>query len=107
MIVLAAAALAAAAPQQQVMLYGPEPTPSCGAWTSARANPSNMVSAQYEMWVLGLISGMNLKGPSIQTMGPDSQALLVWIDQYCAAHPLDNLVTGAIQLHAELEHRAH
>ncbi len=104
---LAALALAQATPDapKNVMIYGPDPSPSCGAWTSARADKANH-SNVYGMWVLGLITGISWNGPPLRTEGPDSKALLAWIDQYCATHPLDLLLTAAIRLSHELEKRA-
>ena len=104
-VAIALAVAAAPAAPEYAMVYGPEPTPSCGTWISVRKNGVNVVARQYEMWVLGLITGMNLRGPSIKSVGPDANALFVWIDQYCASHPLDELLTTTAKLAQELENR--
>jgi hypothetical protein len=90
------------------MIFGPRQIPSCGAWTSARAHPGDMVSAQYEMWVHGLLSGLNLA--QVETRGDvliqtDSQGALSWIDQYCRNHPLDAATVAVMALDKELERR--
>lgn len=104
-MILAALALAANPAPRNVMLYGPMPSPSCGAWTKARNDRSDFVAPQYEMWVLGLVSGMNWRGPPARSEGPDADALFAWVDQYCTAHPLDLVVTAADKLSRELEAR--
>jgi hypothetical protein len=59
------------------------------------------------MWVLGLVSGMNWHRSPVKSDGPDAKALLAWIDQYCAAHPLDLVVTAADKLSDEVDSRTH
>lgn len=104
---LALAAAPVVKPPEYVMIYGPQPTPSCGKWISVRKDSDGLPAHEYEMWVLGLISGMNMRSSSAQARGPDTDALFVWIDQYCAAHPLDLLLTAADKLDHELEGRTH
>ena len=108
MIWLAALALAQATPDasKMVMIYGPEPSPSCGAWTSTRANKAGTLLVGYQEWVLGLVTGFIWNSPSFRARGPDTEALFGWIDQYCATHPLDALLTAALGLSRELEKRA-
>lgn len=107
MIWIAALALAHATSNapHNVMVYGPQPSPSCGAWTSARTNKADFVAVQYQMWVLGLVTGLNWNGPPMRSEGPDAQALFAWVDQYCSAHPLDLVISAAIRLSHELESR--
>jgi hypothetical protein len=88
-----------------VILYGPQPTPSCGAWTQARGGRDDLVAAQYQMWLLGFISGLSWRGPAVRMPAPDSPALFLWVDQYCTSHPLDLLVAASVALSRELESR--
>jgi hypothetical protein len=59
------------------------------------------------MWVLGLVSGMNWDKAPILREGPDAQALLGWVDQYCTANPLDDLSDAALKLSREIDKRTH
>ena len=83
--------------------------PSCGAWTTARANPSNGGAAQYEKWVWGFESGLNFarfdaRGDVLRNT--DTEALSGWVDEYCRGHPLDTLVEAVIKLDKELARRS-
>lgn len=108
-MILLAVLLAQASPPppQAVMIYGPQPPPSCGAWTSARAHREDFIANQYENWIMGLVTGFNFNGPPLAREGPDVQALFAWMDQYCTAHPLDQMITAAIALSREIHRRMH
>jgi hypothetical protein len=93
--------------RQQVMVWGPTPSPSCGTWTNDR-RAGNERSADVENWLAGLITGYNHYGPDPAggtASGIDIQGIYAWVDQYCAANPLDNLVTAGFRLVDELERR--
>ena len=57
--------------------------------------------------MLGLVTGFNKYGPGDGLAGIDTTAtaLLVWVDQYCAKNPLDNLAVAGDKLVAELHSR--
>src|SRR4026207_1360543 len=89
---------------------------SCGAWTKAEANrpPINAVGTMYvkidsdiaaqTQWISGFISAFNLYQsvtPDV-TKDTDMNGVLAWIDNCCAAHPLDQIATAAIALMHEL-----
>jgi hypothetical protein len=92
---------------QGVQVYGPMPSPSCGAWTAARTSRSGDTIA-YEYWLMGFVSGRNWFEPSANggvRSANDPQALEAWVDEYCKAHPLDNLVAASLKLVDELRRR--
>src|SRR5689334_19748197 len=90
---------------------------SCGAWTKAQANrpmlnPSGLVAPtpngpnfiSQHQWVLAFISAYNVyqgATPDV-TKGTDANGLFAWMDNYCAAHPLNMIGTAVIDLIAEL-----
>jgi len=55
-------------------------------------------------WVLGFVSGGGYTSDR-ELRITDSGAMAAWIDQYCAAHPLDNVATAAGKLVLELERK--
>ena len=77
---------------------------SCGSWTTSarefgegrpviRAGQTHLEQVQ---WVLGLLSGI---GKFTQNYNPlhaaDAAGVLVWIDNYCRAHPLEKIEAAA------------
>lgn len=102
-----ALALAIAAPaEQQAYIYSFPGNDTCGNWTENRRLPQSRNQA-LEGWVLGFVSGYNVyedpKGnvaPGVSGLG-----LLAWVDQYCAANPLDTLFTAGVKLVIELRKR--
>lgn len=80
---------------------------SCAEWQQARiGDKSNAYQA--EAWVDGYLSGSNTStdGPDFLSNKPKSIALYAWIDNYCATHPLDAVITAAWRLKKELLSRA-
>lgn len=80
---------------------------SCGAWTAAERTHSNEGRRQ---WLLGWVSAYNfyqlqLDGADI-SKGTDANGLFAWVDNFCAAHPLDQLATAAIRLVEALQQRS-
>ena len=64
---------------------------SCGQWTAARAD---RVAVAYERWALGFLSGAGFIGKrsSIDPLaGVDAAGVLAWIDNYCHAHPPEDI----------------
>jgi len=109
----------AQAADERYTVFGPA-IDSCGSWTQGRglinANgnyPLNRAGADQlarEAWGLGYIAsrtqgfwtttGLNM------ARGMDVHALFAWIDNYCAANPLSEIVVAANALADELENRA-
>lgn len=105
MIALLAAAAAVTAPTPDTFnVYRFPEADSCATWTNNRKNRSSQL---LEGWVLGFVSGYNVltRGGSIAS-DVTAQGLLGWIDQYCAASPLDSVTTASFKLIRELENRA-
>jgi len=72
----------------------------CGSWLElrSRALPETTV---LQSWVLGYITSVNanvLTGTGDVSRGDSPDTLFAWIDNYCAAHPLDSIAraTGAL-----------
>jgi hypothetical protein len=92
---------------------------SCGTWTKAQAErqPTDARGNIYYRigsdtmiqleWVRGFISAFNIYKSETGnvTAGTDMDGVYAWIDNYCAAHPLDNVVTAALALVQELSQR--
>ena len=98
---------AAPAHRTETYIYGITPIPSCGAWTAARsAHGGDEIAMKY--WLLGFVSGRNMYEPNAQggmKSITDPEALEAYIDQYCQAHPLDELTQAAAGLIDELRQR--
>jgi hypothetical protein len=83
----------------------------CSAWTEARKT-YNVDQIPMEHWVAGYLSEANFVGPDLQApdipdllKGEDWTALTTWIDNYCAAHPVNQLYAAANALVVELTSR--
>ena len=94
-LTLLVASVAAAADDQYVILgAGGRP---CGSWLElrSRAMPESIV---LQSWVLGYVTSVNanvLTGTGDVSRGDSPDALFAWIDNYCAAHPLDSVARAA------------
>jgi hypothetical protein len=101
-----AASMATAQPadHQFARLYAPEA--DCGLWTRSRATNSDS-SLLLQTWLVGYVSGRNTFGAGNGDIarGASREGLFGWIDQYCAANPLDHFVTASFKLVKELEKR--
>jgi hypothetical protein len=74
---------------------------SCGSWKAHRSS-HDAYEATMESWVLGFVTSQNvwetiLHHPEM-SVNTDADGIFGWIDNYCAAHPLDNLASAAVQL---------
>jgi hypothetical protein len=97
---------------------------SCGTWTKAQEHRqvgadgamslgvNDIDLAMQISWVLGYLSAFNVyvhrykeSGSADIATGVDFNGLYVWIDNYCAAHPLDAIVTATDALITELSKR--
>lgn len=77
---------------------------SCGDWTAA-ARENGEARRLYESWLGGFFSGINLNiSTTIGNLneGTDFLGMVGWMDNYCAAKPLDSVDTAAIDLAVEL-----
>lgn len=73
---------------------------SCGTWISARPHgSSSWQSLGFEQWVLGFLTGISAMGFMTKLdplNGVDGEAIWAWMDNYCKAHPLENIGNAAI-----------
>jgi hypothetical protein len=79
------------------MMLGPGSATTCGGWVEARNEhgpyPADTQFA-IESWSLGFLSGMAL-GEAGDPLGrTDSEAIAVWLDNYCQKFPLAHLSTA-------------
>jgi len=81
---------------------------SCGTWTSHRHSADAYENAM-TAWVLGFITAGNSWESILHrrnlSEGTDSDGLFGWIDNYCTAHPLEDLSSAAMALELELINR--
>jgi hypothetical protein len=79
---------------------------SCGTWTEARQSDSSERPLMSN-WVIGYVNGVNMRDSQQDILlTTDPNAIVAWMDNYCGAHPLDQVWTGAFHLVKELEARA-
>ena len=72
---------------------------SCGSWVKWRKTKSGW--HQDGQWVSGFISAAGYYGMELKTV--DSDAVLVFMDNYCQKNPLNAISGGAKALAKELE----
>ena len=80
----------------QYVIFGAGSRP-CGSWLQLRSQ-ALPDSAILQSWVLGYVTSVNANLLSVNqdvTGGAEPDALFSWIDNYCAAHPLDSLARAA------------
>lgn len=92
-------------------------TKSCGEWINGRDMKDQRLNLIFISYLQGLFSGINLQISLTEhdTNGdeadfhelpmldiPDPDTLLIYIDKYCQANPLGNVMIGSIKLHDEL-----
>jgi hypothetical protein len=81
---------------------------SCGHWLENKptrpigeyASADNILGVMDTQWVLGFLSAFNRYGDGSGNVmqGTDNSGIYAWIDNYCAAHPLDSIVKAAMAL---------
>ena len=91
-------ATAATGPDTLVLGEG---TMSCGQWVHFRQTTENPDLAKLAAaWVRGFISGVNAATPKGSKVGEgsDPEDNNLWLDNYCKAHPLDELAFASVAL---------
>jgi hypothetical protein len=78
---------------------------SCGTWTADRRSRPMPADVDAE-WVLGFLSGTGFEdGPEVNPLnGMDADGVLAWIDNYCHAHPITQIVDAAEAFRFEHPH---
>lgn len=77
--------------------------PDCGNWIK-EPTPSR------KSWLLGFLSGLNVLHDELNRKPDDpldqigsSQQIVLWMDNYCQANPLERVATGGWALFEELK----
>lgn len=73
---------------------------SCGEWINRHSDPIAEVADQ--SWLTGVMTGLMIGGAIDILAGTDGPSIFLWMDDYCRAHPLDSVGTGAGTLGLEL-----
>jgi hypothetical protein len=63
----------------------------CRMWTAAQHDGQ---ASEVEQWIVGFLTGVGWMGFSTGVdpwKGMDAPAVWGWVDNYCLAHPLDNV----------------
>ena len=106
--VVLTSAMPAAASAATVMVLG-FGSVTCGSWSTARAKRDWQTSESlnwypYNAWIQGYLTaqqtGIPELTPILQRL--DADAITAWVDNYCAAHPLDDLDAASLKLTFEL-----
>jgi hypothetical protein len=74
---------------------------SCGAWPKYLGY-DNYQKASLLNWVLGYVSRASIGYSKSLLEVVDQANVAAWMDQYCAANPLNSILDGAQVLEAEL-----
>ena len=82
---------------------------SCGAYAQSRATdgPQAPLADTSFFWLQGYLTAYNryVEPDGNITVGTDAAGLQGWLDNYCQAHPLDDIDTAARALIVELKAR--
>ena len=79
---------------------------SCGSWLAEKGTAMEHLDLS---WVLGFITAFNAYGLFVDkdvALGTNSDGLAAWIDNYCRAHPRENIAKAAERLIAEFRARS-
>jgi hypothetical protein len=81
---------------------------TCRTWSNHARDGFWDIFAKFEdhQWLLGFLSARNVygRGPDFLEH-TDSQAVIMWVDNYCLQHPLDYVDEAAVTLIKELTRR--
>jgi hypothetical protein len=88
-----------------MLVYG-NGSDSCGQWTEARkSEPHGTWTAMELSWILGYLTGSQAvaeRREGLRYRHADSDAITVWIDNYCQAHPLLEIYEATVALDGAL-----
>lgn len=71
-------------------------TNSCGKWVEAKNDPAQRY--QYTQWLYGFISGHNWYIKQYESLPPDKESAVLWVDNYCKNNPLHAIIYAATAL---------
>jgi hypothetical protein len=101
LVVLAAAFAQVASAGEEFSGFGMSQL-SCARYIGDMSTSVKFETA-YSWWVAGFVTGTNLaKGRVLST---DNEAHIVWLKEYCQAHPGDPFADAAVELDRELDGR--
>lgn len=75
--------------------------PSCGEWIVHREK-SDTLALGNASWLLGYLSGLAVSSGKDYLSVTDNASIYKWMDNYCRANPLRDLINGGNALAAEL-----
>jgi len=78
---------------------------SCGKWLAEKGEYNGLKKGVPLNWVLGFVSGVSLSIDQSLLEDVDQASVAAWLDQYCTAHPLEDLSRAAVVLVNELSAR--
>ena len=81
---------------------------TCGLWVNERRADSTRVTPS-AAWILGYITAASFhRAPGTPNFarGIDGSAVDLWVDNYCATHPLETIQSAAEELVNELIQRS-
>jgi hypothetical protein len=73
----------------------------CSRWAST--TPAD--KKEFESWLAGFITGVNFGSGEAKLGSMSTAGLHVWIDQYCANNPDEQMWASAVALARELQRR--
>lgn len=79
----------------------------CGKWVNAKEQ-SKTYSASYEQqksWLGGFMSGLVVAYDKDLLKDANSASIVLWVDNYCSANPLDSLPDAGLELFEVLKNR--
>lgn len=79
--------------------------PSCGDWVKNRTEQGWRGVADMN-WFWGYLTGLAMVSDKNFLKGTDNASLLLWMDNYCKANPLENVAYGGASLAGELIQRS-
>ena len=71
---------------------------NCVQWTKESKSVVKLEHELHVMWLLGYVSSANVHSQTDFLAGNQSQALVMWVNNYCASNPLDDASTAAENL---------
>ena len=85
-----------------VFAYKAIGTVDCGKWVSR--NDKDLTSLRTEAWLTGFMTGLNASDEqdrdSLRKVS--AQQIFLWMDNYCKANPLKDVIDGGFRLMDEL-----
>nr|WP_181377810.1 hypothetical protein [Polaromonas sp. W9N]AWD72382.1 hypothetical protein pW9NP1_p003 [Polaromonas sp. W9N] len=73
---------------------------SCGQWISDKG--TEQLTVPNRTWALGFLSGMAFSSGKDVVRGTDNETIFLWIDNYCRANPLQDIIGAVENLFTEL-----